>query len=173
MGLTPTERQRRSRAHRKGDHALCDPARCDAVTPAVTAVTSEDVTEDVTAPTDLEVRGRWLWRQMHDGDPPRPEHEVLIAEACRITDRLDRLDALLRGDGDTWARLQLSETEGGEVRLVLNTALAEARQQALALKAIAAELRAARAGAKPAGKEGSVLDQLAARRAARRSNAAG
>lgn len=171
MALTAAERQRRRRAHAKGDHTLCDPARCDDVTPPVTAVTSEDVTADVTQ--GLGVRGRWLWRQMHDGEKPRPEHEVLIAEACRLADRLDRLDGLLRGADETWARLQLPEREDGEVRLVVNAALAEARQQALALKAIAAELRAARAGAKPAGKEGGVLDQLAARRAARRANATG
>lgn len=171
MALTAAERQRRRRAHAKGEHALCDPARCDAVTTPVTDVTSQDVTDAVTP--DLGVRGRWLWRQMHEGDPPRPEHQVLIAEACRLADRLDRLDGLLRGDGETWAQLQIPERDDGEVRLVVNAALAEARQQALALKAIAAELRAARAGAKPAGKEGGVLDQLAARRAARLANATG
>jgi hypothetical protein len=140
-------------------------------------VTSTDVTPDVTnqglAPPDLGTRGQWLWRQLHAGDPPTPDHDVLIAEACRITDRLDRLDALLLADQETWARLQVPDNDSGEIRLVLNAALAEARQQQLALKAITAELRAARAGAKPAGTGGSVLDQLAARRAARRANATG
>lgn len=179
MALTPAERQRRSRAHRRGDHGLCELGRCDAVTAAVTAVTSTDVTPDVTAgplaPPDLDARGRWLWAQLTAGDPPPPEQQVLIAEACRIADRLDRLDALLRADEDTWARLQVPDNaaDTGEVRLVVNAALGEARQQALALKGLAAELRAAKATARPAGKEGSVLDQLAARRAARRANAAG
>lgn len=41
MALTAAQRQRRSRAHRAGDHSLCDPSRCldapDApVTPSVT-----------------------------------------------------------------------------------------------------------------------------------------
>jgi hypothetical protein len=178
VALTPAERQRRSRAHRRGDHSLCELGRCDAVTAAVTAVTSADVTPDVTAgplaPPDLDARGRWLWAQLSAGDPPPPEQQVLIAEACRIADRLDRLDALLR-DEDTWARLQVPDNaaETGEVRLVVNAAIGEARQQALALKGLAAELRAAKATGRTPAKEGSVLDQLAARRATRRANATG
>ena len=31
MTDTDAERQRRSRAHRKGDHGLCDPAQCEAL----------------------------------------------------------------------------------------------------------------------------------------------
>jgi hypothetical protein len=55
---------------------------------------------------------------------------VLLEEACRTADRLDRLDALLVGDVESWARI---ETDQGESELVIDSALAEARQQGAAL----------------------------------------
>lgn len=55
---------------------------------------------------------------------------VLLEEACRTADRLDRLDALLVGDIESWARI---ETERGDSELIIDAALAEARQQGAAL----------------------------------------
>jgi hypothetical protein len=98
---------------------------------------------------------------------------VLIEEAARIADRLDRLDAVLRGDEETWIRLA-GDLEDGEVRVVVDGALAEARQQATALKGIIAELRQAGASRQAAPQRGrSTVDDLARRRADRLAASAG
>ena len=61
--------------------------------------------------------------------------------------------------------------DGSTVEVIVDKALAEARQQATALKQIVGELRQSAGAEKPAT-GGSVLDQLAARRAARVANTA-
>lgn len=63
---------------------------------------------------------------------------LLLEEACRIADRLDRLDALLVGDADTWARLD--HRRDGTTEVVVDSALTEARQQALALRQLLASI---------------------------------
>lgn len=165
---TDAERQRRSRAHRRGDHSLCDPTRCDptAVTPPVTG--------HVTTRPRLDRRGRRLWGELAGKDKPGPAELVLIEEACRIADRLDRLDALVRGDADAWLRFSVSD-DGTEVTVVIDKALSEARQQAVALKQLLAELRQSRgsSGAAASGSEVDPVDDLAARRKARIADAAG
>jgi hypothetical protein len=99
------------------------------------------------APAHLGTRGRRLWRELAAGGALTAADAVLAEEACRIADRLDRLDALLRGDVDAWAYIDYPDN--GPVRLVVNSALAESRQQAAVLKTICAELRqsARKAGA--------------------------
>jgi hypothetical protein len=94
-----------------------------------------------------------------------------MEEACRIADRLDRLDALLTGEADAWLSFKIND-DGAEVTVVVDKALSEARQQAAVLKQIFAELRQ-KTGAAAAASGGSVLDQLAARRAARLADATG
>lgn len=64
---------------------------------------------------------------------------VLLEEACRTADRLDKLDELLRGDADVWCRLVHDlRTEDYELRI--DSALIEARQQANALRQLIAAL---------------------------------
>lgn len=175
MASVGAERQRRYRAHAKGDHSLCDPARqCDGVT--VTPVTHN--APSLTCPAGLRTRGRRLWRDLTDGKAIEPAQRVLIEEACRIADRLDRLDALLTGDAEDWVRLVDDRGDPERQTVVIDKPLAEARQQATALKQIIAELRQAGAVAGTSGKdqpsgEASVRDQLAARRAKRLADAAG
>jgi hypothetical protein len=97
---------------------------------------------------------------------------VLILQACRIADRLDALDRLLAGDARDW--LEIVETKGNPERqeLVIDKALAEERGQATTLKQLIAELRQS-GGTEQQDQGGDILDQLAARRAARLANAAG
>lgn len=98
------ERQRRSRAHRKGDHSLCDPARCDGsgvVTAegSVTTPVPSHVTElQVAAPTDpdaepgeieIEVRTFVAGLKFADGDPRR----VLGSIAVQLGRRVDQTGA--------------------------------------------------------------------------------
>lgn len=166
MALTAAERQRRSRAHNADDHRFCDPLRCpDAVTvavtetvtsPAVTAVTDPAVTAaaPVTSPAApsppvLQARGRRLWRQVLDQGPLSATELVLLEEACRLADRCDRLDAFLRGESREWARFVPLVGDGGgdTVVVIIDKALAESRQQALALRQVLGDLARARAGA--------------------------
>jgi hypothetical protein len=95
----------------------------------------------------LGTRGRWLWRQLADGGADGglvAEELVLLEEACRTADRLDRLDAILSGEAAEWMRWRVDES-GTEVTVTLDRALAEARQQQVALKQLLGELRASRA----------------------------
>jgi hypothetical protein len=114
------------------------------------------------------------------GDQLPPAQQVLLEEACRITDRLDKLDALLGGDAEDW--LALVEDKGDPDRqiVVIDRPLAEARQQATALKQLLVEIRAAGAGKPglvpggPVSSGGAApVDQIAQRRAERRRQATG
>jgi hypothetical protein len=133
------ERQRRHRRHKADDHRLCLPHNCISAGhgTGVTAVT----------------RGVTLWRDLN-GDTLPPAERVLLEEACRIADRLDKLDRLLDGDADTWLTLVEDRGDPDRQTVVVDKPLAEARQQALALKQIVAELRASGAAhpsSRPAG----------------------
>lgn len=188
---TAAERQRRYRRHSKGDHTLCDPKRCSPdqapnptaapspreQLPAAPPVTQRDCGESREA--QLGPRGHELWSQMHDAGLG-PAHRVLLYEACRIADRLDRLDAMLAGRED-WVRLQSRDGDAAFV-VVVDALLAEARQQASALRGLVGELRQAlpaskksssrSAGSETSSKGAAGVADLAAR-AARRRAAAG
>jgi len=169
MADSPAERQRRYRAHKRGDHSLCDPKRCDGT--AVTASRS-GVTRDGDAQRPrLRARGRRLWDEM-SGDSLSGARRVLLEEACRLVDRLDRLDAILNGRDRAWLTLEVAD-DGTEITVVVDKVLSEARQQQLALKQLAAELRQGADGSDEQDQGGSILDQLAAQRAKRLANAAG
>lgn len=134
MAVSNAERQRRYRAHKSGDHSLCDAERCDQG--SVTVVTPRnDVTQRVPR---LNSGGKRLWADL-GGDDAVGEARVLIVEACRITDRLDKLDRQIN-DGEPWMTLKYSDA-GDEVTVIVDKPLAEARQQATALKQLLADLR--------------------------------
>lgn len=83
---------------------------------------------------------------------PGPIERVLIEEACRLVDRLDRIDGILSGRDRAWLTLEVDDL-GAEVTVVLDKALSEGRQQQVALKTVLAELRQVRAAVSPgAGK---------------------
>lgn len=168
MALTPAQRQRRSRRHRAGDHDLCDATRCPHA-PQLPDVTP--VTTDVTLP-GLAKRGSDLWRTVHAEGPLTAAAGALLLEACRIADRLDTLDGILRGADDGWMRLRAND-DGTEVTVSVDRVLAEARAQAVALKQLVAEVRQSRGKGTTdqAGREVSIFDELRARREARRAAA--
>ncbi|MCU1659303.1 MAG: hypothetical protein JWO57_3959 [Pseudonocardiales bacterium] len=181
MGGTDAERQRRHRAHKRGDHSLCDPDRCrpEAVTAPVTPVTAAPASSDTGPSTPrLRARGRWLWNELVEKGNPGPAERVLIEESCRLADRLDRLDAISNGKDRAWLLIseEIGDVTDGQITVIVDKVLSEARQQQLALKQLLGELRQAAAGAAPAsgqGQGGSFRDQLAARRAQRLADAAG
>lgn len=74
-----------------------------------------------------------MW-DAHQGQVAGERGVVLLEEACRIADRLDRLDQLLKGDVGTWASIAVSRD--GTIELRVDAALTEARQQASVLRQI-------------------------------------
>lgn len=123
-------------------------------------------------PDGLGQRGAQLWRDLRKGGPFGPVDGALVVEACRIADRLDKLDALLAGDAQSWIDLVESRGNPETLEVVIDKPLAEARQQALALKQIFTELRQQR-GVSSGEAGGDELDELAARRAKRVADSAG
>lgn len=93
------------------------------------------------APKGLGPGGRALWRSI------AAEHELdgmqraQLTEACRQKDRCDKLDALLRGDVDTWATLVPIDETGTELRLQIAGALSKANETANTMKQLLAALR--------------------------------
>jgi hypothetical protein len=69
---------------------------------------------------------------------------VLIVEAGRIADRLEKLDALLAGEQTTWLRLR--GDRDGDLYVSVDGPLAEARQQATVLRHLIAAVHRQRAG---------------------------
>lgn len=100
-----------------------------------------------------------MWTELVRRETP-VETKILVAEACRLTDRLDKYDRILTKDPTDALR-------------------SEARLAATALQRILAgltyEARGKRkgdeAGTQPVG--GTIADEIAARRAARQANSAG
>ncbi|ORV92792.1 hypothetical protein AWC11_07250 [Mycobacterium interjectum] len=68
---------------------------------------------------------------------------VMIVEAARIADRLQKLDQLLCGQQTLWARLR--ENREGDIYVSVDNALSEARQQATVLRHLIAEVHRQRA----------------------------
>lgn len=126
---------------------------------------------EIDAP-QFDAGGTQLWEGLTKDGPLAPAERVLIVEACRIVDRLDKLDALIAGDAEQW--IDIIETRGNPevAEVVINKPLAEARQQALALKQIFTELRQLR-GSSSGEAGGDEVDELAAARAKRIAAAAG
>jgi hypothetical protein len=94
------------------------------------------------APAGLKARGRTLWNDITSGYEiaDKPAELVMLEEACRIADRLESLDEILRGDSETWVKLTHDlQTESYVLRI--DSALSEARQQANQLKQLLAALR--------------------------------
>ena len=106
------ERQRRSRAHRAGDHSLCvDPTRCDPAAPGsvtaghVTPVTAEPVTgsaaepvvEETVGPGGIETAVTAYVEALpyKDGDPRKILGEIAVQLARRV-DESGALPAAVR-----------------------------------------------------------------------------
>lgn len=83
-------------------------------------------------PTDLGPSGSALYDSLTSNMGFESHEAALLVEACRIQDRLDELDAVVRTDGVT-------VTGHGTVKA--HPALIEARQQGIALARILTALR--------------------------------
>lgn len=106
------------------------------------------------APKGLGGRGRRLWREITEAHELDPMQRVLLEEACRCADRLDRLEEKLSGREDAWAHLvsraDLGDEDSRVIELRIDGALSEARQQQNVFKQLLASLRLPDAsGARP------------------------
>ena len=102
------------------------------------------------APVGLDEGGRKLWKSITDDHELDASQEVTLLEACRSKDRLDKLDEVLRGDGETWMKLtHRLQTEDYELKI--DNALSHANSTANLLKQLLAALRLpdATSGKKP------------------------
>lgn len=110
-------------------------------------------------------RSQLLWEQV-EGDQQPQLVQGLLREAGRALDRLDQLDAQLTGRQDEWLRVQ---GEDGDLVVVVDKALAEARALSLAYTRMVGELRmlgvtgTANEASKPET-GGDLVDELEARR---------
>lgn len=123
-------------------------------------------------PIGLGGRGTALWEALTRAAVPDAGARVLIVEACRAADRLERLDELLRGDVQSWARVELPTGDGDELVLRVNPLLGEARQQQTVLRGLLHQLRGDDRAHPHDQPKGSLVDDLAARRVERQSAAA-
>jgi hypothetical protein len=119
------------------------------------------------APRTLGPGGKKLWSSLVRED--MPEYELtLLAEACRVRDRLDKLDKLLRGDLDAWVCIVEGRTR---VTLSIDDALGKSVSLAASLRGLLNDLPEPVTDAGKPGKtvteKATGLDQLAQRRAAR------
>lgn len=180
--LTATERQRRARAHRRGDHSLCDPRReCAGATaptyiPGPAPAPAPPPAPVATVPDRPAPGGGKLSERsqaLHDELAPdlHPLSRLLLVETLRVADRLDYFDRLIAGKSRRGEWLRLQEGDAGEMRVVVDDLLAEARQHGTALKTMLAELMKAlpkTPAAAPTAK-GSAIASLADAAARRRS----
>lgn len=93
-------------------------------------------------PHRLGARGLRLWKSIATGQKLSEVESQNLVEACRIADRLEKLDELIRGDEDVWFRLKLPRTDDGVVELLINDPMKEARMHAAALRQLIAPFEA-------------------------------
>lgn len=92
-------------------------------------------------PSGLGPGGRMLWKSIIDDHELDGPQVVQLTEACRMKDRCDKLDELLRGDVGAWATLIPVDLDGVEFRLQVAGALSKANETANAMKQLIAALR--------------------------------
>jgi hypothetical protein len=81
-----------------------------------------------------------LWKSIVDDHELDGPQIVQLTEACRMKDRCDKLDAVLRGDASTWAEIS-TDLRGDPVSLRIDSALAKANETANSMKQLLAALR--------------------------------
>ena len=96
-------------------------------------------------PADLRERGLEFWNKVTEEVNLDSSAFVLLGEACRIIDRLDRLSDALNGAGRDWLKLadEVEDIGRGKIKVhvVVDGLLSEARQQQLAFKTVMAQMK--------------------------------
>lgn len=129
--------------------------------------------DEATPPDWLKAKGRALWDDVTAAYDLTPAALVLLGEACRTADRLERMAAALSSRSTLWFEvgdIDLAEEAG--VPIVVNGMIGEARQLQNQLRQTLGQLGVVGVESTNDGQAESVLDQLAARREARRARMA-
>lgn len=104
-------------------------------------------------PDDLGPGGRALWDSVLEIEPTIPEwRKRNLIEACRLADRLDKLDA---GLGNNVSLLETVETDGGSIDVYVDKALTTARSLADLQAKLIATLRLPDASGKSGRRPGN------------------
>lgn len=115
------------------------------------------------SPTGLSAGGRNLWASISEAHDLDAVQLVQLEEASRAKDRLDKLDAILRGDVDTWVTL-VHDLRTEDYELKIDAALSQANATANLMKQLLAALRLPdeQTGKKPQrrGPRGAVAPQV-------------
>jgi hypothetical protein len=130
---------------------------------------------------NLDEGGMALWREVTEAHDLDAAQRVALLEACRAKDRLDRLDAVLRGDSETWMTL-VHNVRTEDYELKIDQALSAANATANLMKQLIASLRlpdesgkrpqqrgGARGAYKPSASAGGKVSSLDRARAAKSS----
>lgn len=118
-------------------------------------------------PVGLESRGEAVWEELAHGLAGDTGRLLLLAEACRMADTLDRLDEMISADSTVWA--QITEDHGdGELVLRIDSALQERRSTLSVLRLTIRQLESEESSSEGGG----LLDALALARAERLAEAA-
>ena len=88
---------------------------------------------------DFNPGGQRLWDAIAADHELDAQQEVQLTEACRMKDRLDKLDELLRGDVGAWATIE--DFDGKPSVLVISSALDKANATANVMKQLLAAMR--------------------------------
>ena len=96
-------------------------------------------------PTGLEARGAELWEAALASSDFDAAGLLLLGEACRTADIIERLSAALRSGSSEWVRLaeeaEVLADGAARVQIVVNPLLGEVRQQRIALRTMLAHLK--------------------------------
>ncbi|MDQ1205045.1 hypothetical protein [Microbacterium sp. SORGH_AS_0862] len=95
-------------------------------------------------PHGLEARGLRLFKSISEGVKLSEPEIVNLVEACRLADRLEKLNALITGDADAWSYVKLPRGDGDPVEVIINDPMKEARQHAAALRSALAPFEVAK-----------------------------
>lgn len=96
-------------------------------------------------PNGLDHRGRELWDAVLEASDFDAAGLLLLGEACRTADIIERLSAALRSNSQEWVRLaeeaEVLADGAARVQIVVNPLLGEVRQQRIALRTMIAHLK--------------------------------
>lgn len=159
------EAAEKERAEREEAQAPADPP----VRPVLDVVRPITEPDPGPPPPDwLKAKGQHLWESVTSQYELTPAALVLLGEACRTADRLERMAAALSSRSTLWFELgdvELPEDEG--IPIVVNGMIGEARQLQTALRQTLGQLGVVSASSTE-NKGTSVLESLQARREKRR-----
>lgn len=164
-----------SKLRREGRAAAKAGAGKASVKPKKPAATNQEEkgSADGGAPRYLGREGRALWDAANAAYEFNAPARVVLAEVCRTTDRLDRIAGALSSKSNLWFEIkdspEVEMEEMPEFSVSVNGMIGEARQLLGALRTALNQLGINEVQAAASGEEQvSVLDQLRARREARR-----